>query len=138
MAAYWLFKSEPSKYSWQQLVTDGQTHWDGVRNHQAANHLKAMRLGDRGFFYHSNIGLDVVGMVEVTREYHPDPSDSTGRFGMVVIRPVRPLITPVSLKQIKADPLLSNMALVRQSRLSVCPVTDDEWQALCRLGGLTA
>jgi predicted RNA-binding protein with PUA-like domain len=138
MAAYWVFKSEPSKYPWEQLVTDGQTHWDGVRNHQAANNLKAMRLGDRGFFYHSNIGLQMVGVVEVTREYHPDPSDPTARFGMVAVRPLLPLTTPVTLKQIKADPLLSGMALVRQSRLSVCPVTDDEWQALCRLGGLTA
>ncbi len=136
MVAYWLFKSEPSKYSWERLVADGHTHWDGVRNHQAASNLKAMRLGDYGFFYHSNIGLEVVGVVEVVREYYPDPSDSTARFGMVDLRPLRPLAHPVTLKQIKADPQVSGMALVRQSRLSVCPVTDPEWRHLCRLGGI--
>jgi predicted RNA-binding protein with PUA-like domain len=138
MVAYWLFKSEPAKYPWQRLVADGRTHWDGVRNHQAANNLKAMRLGDRGFFYHSNEGLEVVGVVEVVREYYPDPSDPSARFGMVDLRPLLPLSRPVTLKQIKADPQLAGMALVRQSRLSVCPVAEAEWRQLCLLGGIAA
>ena len=136
--AKWLLKSEPSKYSWDRLVRDGRTHWDGVRNFQASNNLKAMRLGDRGFFYHSNEGLEIVGVVEILREYYPDPSDPAGRFGMVDVAPVMPLATPVTLKQIKADPLLSGMALVRQSRLSVSPVSEAEWRDVCRLGGIAA
>ena len=136
--AYWLFKSEPFKYSWDRLVTDGVTHWDGVRNYQAANNMKAMRLGDRGFFYHSNEGLAVVGVVEVAREYYPDASDATGRFGMVDVRAVRSLAIPVTLGQIKADPDLAGMALIRQSRLSVSPVTDAEWRHICTLGGVAA
>ena len=136
--AHWLLKSEPFKYSWERLVSDGRTHWDGVRNHQASNNLKAMRIGDRGFFYHSNEGLEVVGVVEVVKEYYPDPSDSAGRFGMVDVAPVMPVVTPVTLKQIKADEVLSRMAVVRQSRLSVCPVTDEEWAHVCRLAGIEA
>ncbi|HYG86355.1 MAG TPA: EVE domain-containing protein [Azospirillum sp.] len=136
--ARWLLKSEPFKYSWDRMVADGITHWDGVRNHQAANNLKAMRAGDRAFFYHSNEGLEVVGVVEVAREYYPDPSDETGRFGMVDVKPVMPVKTPVTLKQMKADPLLEGMALVRQSRLSVCPVTDAEWARVCELAGIPA
>ncbi|HEY0834720.1 MAG TPA: EVE domain-containing protein [Azospirillum sp.] len=134
--ARWLVKSEPVKYSWDRMVADGRTHWDGVRNHQAANNLKAMKLGDRAFFYHSNEGLEVVGVVEVVREYYPDPSDPAGRFGMVDVAPVMPVKTPVTLKRMKADPLLEGMALVRQSRLSVCPVTDAEWARVCELAGI--
>ena len=134
--ARWLLKSEPVKYPWDRMVADGRTHWDGVRNHQAANNLKAMRLGDRAFFYHSNEGLEVVGVVEIAREYYPDPSDASGRFGMVDVAPVMPVMTPVTLKQIKADPELAGMALVRQSRLSVCPVTDAEWARVCALAGI--
>jgi predicted RNA-binding protein with PUA-like domain len=136
--AYWLLKSEPFKYSWEQLVKDGRTHWDGVRNHQASNNLKAMKVGDRGFFYHSNEGLEVVGVVEVVKEYYPDPSDESGRFGMVDVIPVAPVRTPVTLKQIKADPELSGMALVRQSRLSVCPVSEEHWRKVCVLAGIDA
>lgn len=136
--AHWLLKSEPFKYSWERLVSDGRTHWDGVRNHQASNNLKAMRIGDRGFFYHSNEGLEVVGVVEVVKEYYPDPSDPAGRFGMVDVVPVMPVVTPVSLKQMKADAFLSQMAVVRQSRLSVCPVADEEWEHVCRLAGIAA
>ena len=136
--ARWLLKSEPVKYPWERMVADGRTHWDGVRNHQAANNLKAMRVGDRAFFYHSNEGLAVVGVVEIAREYYPDPSDESGRFGMVDVTPVMPVRTPVTLKQMKADPLLENMALVRQSRLSVCPVTDAEWARVCELAGIDA
>ncbi|MBX9633344.1 MAG: EVE domain-containing protein [Magnetospirillum sp.] len=134
--ARWLVKSEPVKYAWDQMVADGRTHWNGVRNHQAANNLKAMRLGDRAFFYHSNEGLAVVGVVEVVREYYPDPSDESGRFGMVDVAPVMPVKAPVTLKQIKADPQLAGMALVRQSRLSVCPVTEEEWARVCELAGI--
>jgi predicted RNA-binding protein with PUA-like domain len=135
--AYWLVKSEPFKYSWDRMVADGVTHWNGVRNYQASNNLKAMRLGDRAFFYHSNEGLEIVGVVEVAREYYPDPSDETGRFGMVDVRAVAPMAIPVTLKQIKADPELADMALIRQSRLSVCPVTESQWDHICRLAGLT-
>jgi predicted RNA-binding protein with PUA-like domain len=136
--ACWLLKSEPVKYSWDRMVADGRTHWDGVRNHQAANNLKAMRVGDRAFFYHSNEGMEVVGVVAVAREYYPDPSDESGRFGMIDVSPVMPVKTPVTLKQIKADPLLAGMALVRQSRLSVCPVSDAEWARVCELAGIEA
>ncbi|KAA0581697.1 ubiquinol-cytochrome C reductase [Azospirillum sp. TSH100] len=134
--AYWLVKSEPFKYSWDRMVADGRTHWDGVRNYQASNNLKAMEVGDRAFFYHSNEGLEIVGIVEIVRTYYPDPSDESGRFGMVDVAPVMPVKTPVTLKQIKADPLLQSMALVRQSRLSVCPVSDDEWARVCDLAGV--
>lgn len=134
--AYWLLKSEPFKYSWDRMVADGRTHWDGVRNHQAANNLKAMRVGDRAFFYHSNEGMEVVGVVAIAREYYPDPSDASGRFGMVDVTPVMPVKTPVTLKRIKADPQLAGMALVRQSRLSVCPVSGAEWARVCELAGI--
>lgn len=135
--ACWLVKSEPFKYSWERFVADGRTHWDGVRNHQAANNLRAMRTGDRAFFYHSNEGLEIVGIAEVVREAYPDPGDDTGRFVMVDLKPVAALKQPVTLKRIKADPLLSGMALVRQSRLSVCPVTDAEWARAMELSGAT-
>ncbi|ANC92211.1 EVE domain-containing protein [Azospirillum humicireducens] len=134
--AYWLVKSEPFKYSWDRMVADGRTHWDGVRNYQASNNLKAMEVGDRAFFYHSNEGLEIVGIVEIVRTYYPDPSDESGRFGMVDVAPVMPVKTPVTLKQIKADPLLQSMALVRQSRLSVCPVSEEEWARVCDLAGI--
>lgn len=134
--AHWLVKSEPVKYSWNRMETDGVTHWDGVRNHQAANNLKAMQVGERAFFYHSNEGLEVVGIVEIARTYYPDPSDPAGKFGMVDVRAVKPVKIPVTLKQMKEDPLLQGMALVRQSRLSVCPVTDAEWARVCELAGV--
>ncbi|CAO3407627.1 EVE domain-containing protein [Azospirillum largimobile] len=134
--AYWLVKSEPFKYSWDRMVADGRTHWDGVRNYQASNNLKAMEVGDRAFFYHSNEGLEIVGIVEIVRTYYPDPSDESGRFGMVDVAPVMPVKTPVTLKQIKADPVLQSMALVRQSRLSVCPVSEEEWARVCDLAGV--
>lgn len=136
--AYWLVKSEPFKYAWEQLVEDGRTYWDGVRNHQAANNIKAMRVGDRAFFYHSNEGKDIVGICEIVKEAYPDPSDASGRFVMVDVVPVAPMPKPVSLKQIKATPELSEMALVRQSRLSVCPVRDEEWALICKMGELTS
>lgn len=136
--AKWLLKSEPFKYSWDQMVADGRTHWNGVRNHQAANNLKAMKVGDRAFFYHSNEGLAIVGIVEIVREAYPDPSDESGRFVMVDIAPVKPVKTPVTLAAIKAEPELAQFALVRQSRLSVVPVADTEWKMLCRMAGTRA
>ncbi|MEE3625871.1 EVE domain-containing protein [Nitrospirillum sp. BR 11752] len=136
--SYWLVKSEPFKYSWDKFVADGRTHWDGVRNYQAANNLKAMKVGDRAFFYHSNEGLEIVGIAEVVREAYPDPSDESGRFVMVDLKPVTPVKTPLTLKNIKADPELSSMALVRQSRLSVCPITEAEWKNACQRMGVDA
>jgi predicted RNA-binding protein with PUA-like domain len=133
---YWLVKSEPFKYSWDRFMAEGRTHWDGVRNHQAAQNLKAMRLGDRAFFYHSNEGLEVVGVASVAREAYPDPGDPAGRFVMVDLVPVARAPRPLSLKTMKADPLLAGMAVVRQSRLSVCPVTVQEWAYACALMGL--
>ena len=134
--AYWLMKSEPSSYSWQQLEKDGRTNWSGVRNFQASNNLKAMKLDDRAFFYHSNEGLAVVGIMTIVKEYYPDPSDESGRFGMVDVQASRPLKTFVTLKQMKADPALSDLVLIRQGRLSVSPVSDAEWKHICKLGGV--
>jgi predicted RNA-binding protein with PUA-like domain len=135
--AHWLLKSEPFKYSWDQLVADGRTHWNGVRNFQASNNLKAMRIGEHGFFYHSNEGLEIVGIAEIVKEYYPDPSDAAGRFGMVDIKPVKAVPHPVTLQQIKAEPQLANFALVRQSRLSVVPVSDAEWGLICKMAGVS-
>ena len=135
--AYWLFKSEPSSWSWEEQVAAGEagTNWNGVRNHQAKLNLQAMRRGDRGFFYHSGEGKAIVGVVEVVREYYPDPSDETGRFGMVDVRAVEALPEPVTLDRIKAEPRLEDMALVRLSRLSVQPVTDEEWRIVRAMAG---
>ncbi|NNM73980.1 EVE domain-containing protein [Enterovirga aerilata] len=136
--AHWLFKSEPSSWSWDEQVAAGEagTAWTGVRNHLARKHLQAMRLGDQGFFYHSNEGKAVVGIVEVIREYYPDHTDPTGRFGMVDLKAVEPMPEPVTLEAIKAQPELADMVLIRNSRLSVQPVTDEEWRIVRRLGGL--
>lgn len=134
--AYWLMKSEPDSYSWDEMVADGVTHWDGVRNHQASNNMKAMKIGDRAFFYHSNKGREIVGIVEVVKEYYPDHTDESGRFGMVDVKAVKPVETPVTLKEIKADERLSDLALVRQSRLSVVPVSDAHWRILCERAGV--
>ncbi len=131
--AYWLLKSEPDAFSWQQLVKDGKTSWTGVRNYTAANNLRAMKKGDLGFFYHSNEGLEIVGIMKVTREATPDPTDKTGRFVTVEVKPVKPLKNPVSLKTVKADKLLKHMALAKFSRLSVSPVTAAEWKRVVEL-----
>ncbi len=128
--AYWLVKSEPFKWSWDDHVKKGVEHWDGVRNYQASNNMKAMKKGDQAFFYHSNKGLEIVGIVEVVKDYYPDHTDPSGRFGMVDFKAVKPLAAPVTLAAIKANPALENMALVRQSRLSVSPVTDEEWHII--------
>lgn len=131
----WLMKSEPNKYSFDDLLRDGRTTWDGVRNAQAAIYLRAMKLGDRAFFYHSNRGLAVVGIMEVVREHYLDPSDPGGRFVAVDVAPVGPMLNPVELKTMKATAALAGMAMFRQFRLSVCPVTQEEWQVICELGG---
>ena len=131
---YWLMKSEPSAYSWQQLNKDGKTGWTGVRNFQASANMKKMQKGDRAFFYHSNEGLEIVGIMEIAKEYHPDPTDKTGKFGMVEVKPVAPVPTPVSMKEIKATPSLKDMVLVKNSRLSVQPVTAAEWKQVCKMG----
>src|SRR5688572_23037834 len=133
---YWLMKSEPSTYSYEQLEKDKKTGWNGVRNFQASANLKAMKIGDRVFFYHSNEGLAVVGIAEVSKTYYPDPTDKTERFGMVDIKPVQPFKTPVALADIKKDPKLKDMVLVKNSRLSVQPVTPEEWKHICQLGGV--
>jgi predicted RNA-binding protein with PUA-like domain len=133
---HWLVKSEPVKYAWQRLVDDGKTFWNGVRNYQAANNLKAMKKGDQVFFYHSNEGLEIVGICEIAKEYYPDHTDETGRFGMVDVKPVRPLKTPVTLAAIKAEPDLADIALIRQSRLSVMPITTQQWKLICKMGGI--
>lgn len=132
--AYWLLKSEPSAYSWQQLVKDKRTDWTGVRNYTARNNLQAMKKGDQAFFYHSNEGLEIVGIAEISREASPDPTDKTGKFVMVEIKPVKPLKNPVSLTTIKADALLKTMIFVKQGRLSVSPVTAAEAKRILDLG----
>ncbi len=132
---YWLVKSEPDAFSWDQQVANGIEPWTGVRNHMAKNNLKAMRRGDRAFFYHSNIGKEIVGVVEVAREAYPDPSAESGDWVCVDMRAVAPMPSPVTLAQIKADPALEGLALIRQSRLSVMPVSEAHWDYICRLGG---
>jgi predicted RNA-binding protein with PUA-like domain len=135
---YWLYKSEPSAWSWDEQVAAGAkgTAWTGVRNHSAKLNLMAMKRGDRGFFYHSNEGKAVVGVVEVIKEAYPDPTAEPGSPWVVVdLKAVGPFPRPVSLEDVKAEPKLANMALLKQSRLSVQPVTDEEWKLVCRMGG---
>jgi predicted RNA-binding protein with PUA-like domain len=139
--AYWLMKSEPDAWSWQQQVEKGAKGelWTGVRNHTAKLNLMKMKKGDRGFFYHSNEGKEIVGIVEIIREAHPDPTAKAGDPWVVVdIKAVEPLPKPVTLVAIKADPKLKEMALLKYSRLSVQPVTADEWKYICKLGGVKA
>lgn len=133
--AYWLIKSEPSVYSWDQLVKDKQTVWDGVRNYAARIHLKAMKKGDELFFYHSNEGVEIVGIAKVAKEYYPDPTSEGDTWVVVDVKPVRKLKNPVSLADIKADKRLKDMALVRLGRLSVQPVTEQEWQIVLEKAG---
>ena len=132
--AYWLMKSEPGNWSWDDQVKDGVAEWDGVRNYQAANNMKAMKIGDRAFFYHSVKEKQVVGIVEVVKVYYPDPTDASGRFGMVDVKALRPFAKPVSLAEIKAEPRLQELALIRQSRLSVMPIRAEEWRVICAMG----
>ncbi len=135
---HWLFKSEPFKFSYDALVAKGAkgTEWDGVRNYQARNTMRAMEIGDLGFFYHSNEGLEVVGIVEVCGLAHPDSTTEDPRWECVDVRAVKPVPNPVTLEAIKANPKLSDMVLVNNSRLSVQPVTAAEWREICRMGGV--
>jgi predicted RNA-binding protein with PUA-like domain len=136
--AYWLFKSEPDVWSWEMQKAKGEAgeEWTGVRNYLARNNMRAMQLGDLGFFYHSNIGLEVVGIVEVCALAHPDSSTTDHRWECVDIKAVRGMPKPVTLKDVKANPKLADMALVTSMRLSVQPVKPDEWEEVCRMGGL--
>ena len=135
---YWLMKSEPGTWSWEdQCNAPNRTaEWDGVRNHQAAKHMRNMKVGDYVFFYHSGKSREVVGVVEVVKEFYPDPSDESGKFGMVDVKAIEPLDQPVSLKQIKAEESLQHLALVRQSRLSVMPIDEESWEIIHELGGM--
>src|ERR1700744_4639773 len=136
--AHWLLKSEPSSWSWQQQVDAGAkgTYWSGVRNHSAKLHLMGMKVGEHAFFYHSNEGKEIVGIVTIIKPYYPDPSDESGKFGMVDVRADKPLKHPVTLEAIKAEPHLKDMVLVNNSRLSVQPVSDAEWKLICKMGGV--
>ena len=137
--AFWLYKSEPFKWSWDQQVKAGAkgTHWDGVRNHLAKLNLMAMKKGDQGFFYHSNEGKEIVGIVEVIREAYPDPTAEPGEPWVAVdLKAIKPFKRPVSLAEVKAEPKLAKMSLVTSMRLSVQPVTDAEWALLCKMGGV--
>ncbi|MFL5334901.1 MAG: EVE domain-containing protein [Geminicoccaceae bacterium] len=133
--AHWLVKSEPDSFSWDQQVANRVEPWTGVRNHQAKRNLAAMRKGERAFFYHSNVGKEIVGIVEVVREAYKDPTAESGDWVCVDMKAVGPMPRPVTLAEMKADPALANMALVRYSRLSVSPVTDEEWAHILQLGG---
>jgi len=135
LMAYWLVKSEPDSFSWDQQLARKVEPWTGVRNAMAANNLRAMKKGDRAFFYHSNVGKEIVGVVEVAREAYPDPTDETGRWVCVDMKAVGPMPRPVTLAEIKADPQFAEFLLVRNSRLSVMPVSDAHWKTVCRMGG---
>jgi predicted RNA-binding protein with PUA-like domain len=138
MPAYWLFKSEPDVFSWEMLKARGKAGepWDGVRNYQARNNMRAMKIGDLGFFYHSNQGKEVVGILEVSALAHPDPKDDSGTWECVDVRAVKDMPNPVPLTAVKDNPKLTKMMLVANSRLSVQPVTAAEWKEVCKMGGL--
>jgi len=135
MPQYWLMKSEPDVYGWDDLVAEGEGTWDGVKNAQASNNMKAMNKGDQVFFYHSREGLEVVGIMEVSEEHSPDVTTDPDRWVVVKVKPVRKLASPVSLKAMKQNPELEDMAILKQSRLSVAPVTEKEWQAILAMAG---
>jgi len=135
MASHWLVKSEPAKYAFADLQRDGRTVWDGVRNNAAALHLKAMRVGDEVLYYHSQEGLAVVGIARVTKEAFPDATDPAGRFVAVELAPVRPLRQEVTLQAMKSNPALADLAMIRQSRLSVSPVSAEEWAEILKMAG---
>lgn len=131
--AFWLMKSEPNVWSWDQQVKKGTESWTGVRNYQASNNMKSMVIGDQAFFYHSNIGKEIVGIVKISKLYYPDPTDETGKFGMVDVTALKSLKKPVTLVDIKNTPALKKMALLKQSRLSVSAVTPAEWDIILSL-----
>jgi len=133
--AYWLVKSEPSAYGWDQLVKDKQTFWSGVRNYAARNHLKTMKKGDEVLFYHSNEGMEIVGIAKVTKEFYQDPTSDDANWVVVDLKPFKKLKKPVTLSQVKSDKRLADMALVRLGRLSVQPVTEKEWDVVMELAG---
>jgi predicted RNA-binding protein with PUA-like domain len=135
---YWLMKSEPDVYPWSKLVKDGTGNWDGVRNHTAKLNLMAMQVGDRAFFYHSNIGKEIVGVMEIAKTAHPDPTAEEGPWVQVTVKPVEAAKTPLTLADIKATPELAEMALLKYSRLSVQPVTPAEWKFICKKLGVKA
>lgn len=130
MTQYWLMKSEPDEYGWDHLVAEKEGTWDGVKNAQASNNMKSMKLGDQVFFYHSRQGLEIVGIMEVSKEHFPDPFDDSGRWVAVKVKPVRKLNKPVSLKDMKQNPKLAELPIIRQSRLSVAPVTKAQWDEI--------
>ena len=132
---FWLLKSEPFKYSWDQFVKDNKTHWDGVRNYLARNHLKAMKRGDRIFFYHSNEGLEIVGIAKVVKEFYQDPTTPEPAWVVVDIAPVKKLKKAVTLAQVKAEKELQEMALIKSMRLSVQPVREEEWNKILKMAG---
>jgi predicted RNA-binding protein with PUA-like domain len=134
---YWLMKSEPAAYAWSQLVKEKRTSWNGVRNYLANNNMKAMKMGDEAFFYHSNEGLCIVGIMKITSLWHPDPSDAKGTFGMVDVAPVKAMKNPVTLASIKANLKLADMVLLHQGRLSVSPVKAAEWREIVKMGEKT-
>jgi predicted RNA-binding protein with PUA-like domain len=131
--SYWLMKSEPDAYSWDDLVAQGEGTWDGVRNHRAANNLRAMKKGDEAFFYHSNIGLEIVGIIKISQAGIADPTDPEGKWAAVKVKPVKKLKRAITLKEIKADPALADMELVKLSRLSVAEVKPEEWEHIVAL-----
>jgi predicted RNA-binding protein with PUA-like domain len=135
MPAYWLVKSEPDAFSWDQQVANGIEPWTGVRNFMARNNMRAMKKGDLAFFYHSNIGKEIVGVVRVAREAYPDPTAEKGDWSCVDMQAVGPLPKPVSLATIKDTPALADVALVRMSRLSVMPIAPEHWKLICKMGG---
>jgi predicted RNA-binding protein with PUA-like domain len=132
---YWLMKSEPDVYGWDDLVAEGEGIWDGVRNYRARNNLSAMKVGDRAFFYHSNIGKEIVGVIEISVAGLSDPTDDTGKWASVKVKPVKKLPRPVTLAQIKAEPALADSEIIRQSRLSVAELQPAEWKTLLAMGG---
>ena len=134
-ARYWLMKSEPDAYGWDDLIAQGEGTWDGVRNYRARNNLAAMQVGDQAFFYHSNIGLEIVGIVTISESGLPDPTDDTGRWAAVKVKPLRKLKHPVTLKQIKAEPRLAECELIKLSRLSVAEIRPDEWATILEMAG---
>lgn len=131
----WLLKSEPDVYSFDQLLAEGETVWNGVRNNAARLHLRAMKAGDEALFYHSNIGKEAVGLCRISREAYPDPTDESGQWVAVSVQPIRKLARPVTLAEMKAEPGLAEFQLIRQSRLSVVPVRDEEWALILRMAG---
>jgi predicted RNA-binding protein with PUA-like domain len=136
--AHWLMKTEPQDYSWERLLADGETEWTGVRNHQAAGNMRAMKRGERVFFYRSQVEPAIVGVMEVSAEAYPEPEDGSGKFVRVKVKPVRAVKKEVSLKEIKGDPRFADFLLVRHSRLSVVPVSDEHWRSLCEMAGVIA